>query len=242
VLARLQDSLISIIYPQECRVCSGEVERRSDGVACGRCWAATRVLTGSEMLCAKCGAYFREQAAPVAVYCHKCDEHQYDKAIAAGIYEKAIAASIVQLKAAPDLPKRLRSIIEAAVRRTDLAHVDLIMPIPLAKERQIERGFNQAEIIGEVVSDVAGIPLDRLSLARTRHTPIHRIGMDQRARELTVQNAFEVVRPKLLKGRSVLLVDDVLTSGATASYCAKALKKSGASRVDVFTLARAVMR
>ena len=242
MLARLQDSLISIIYPQECRVCAGEVEQRSDGVACAQCWAATRIFGGSEILCQKCGAYLGEQAAPVAVSCHRCDEHHYDKAIAAGIYEKALAASIVELKAAPGLPKRLRAIIEAAVRHADLAHIDLIVPVPLAKERKIERGFNQAEIIGEVVSRIARIPLDRLSLARSRHTPVHRIGMDQRARELTVQNAFQVARPKLVKGRSVLLVDDVLTSGATASFCAKALKKNGAARVDVFTLARAVMR
>jgi predicted amidophosphoribosyltransferase len=65
--------------------------------------------------------------------------------------------------------------------------------------------------------------------------------MDQRARELTVQHAFEVVRPKLIDGRNLVLVDDVLTSGATASACAKVLKKNGASRVTVFTLARAVM-
>ena len=140
------------------------------------------------------------------------------------------------------MPKRPRSIIEAALGRADLTHIDRIVPVPLAKERQIERGFNQAEIIGAIASRIARIPLDHLSLARSLHTPIHRIGMDQRARELTVQNAFEVVRPKLIKGRAILLVDDVLTSGATASYCAKALKKNGASRVDVFTLARAVMQ
>jgi predicted amidophosphoribosyltransferase len=65
--------------------------------------------------------------------------------------------------------------------------------------------------------------------------------MDQRARELTVVNAFEVVRPKLIDGKKVLLVDDVFTSGSTASSCARVLKKKGAAEVNVFTLARAVM-
>ena len=65
--------------------------------------------------------------------------------------------------------------------------------------------------------------------------------MDQKARELSVRNAFEVKRPKLIAGKNVLLVDDVLTSGATASDAAKVLKKAGAARVYVFTLARAVM-
>jgi predicted amidophosphoribosyltransferase len=64
--------------------------------------------------------------------------------------------------------------------------------------------------------------------------------MDKKARELTVKNAFSVTRPKLVAGRKVLLIDDVFTSGSTTSHCAKVLKKSGAVRVDVLTLARAV--
>jgi competence protein ComFC len=64
--------------------------------------------------------------------------------------------------------------------------------------------------------------------------------MDRRARELTVENAFEVVHPKLVKGEKILLVDDVFTSGATTSFCAKALKKKGATKVYVMTVARAI--
>ena len=64
--------------------------------------------------------------------------------------------------------------------------------------------------------------------------------MDKKARDLTVRNAFEVVKPDSVTGKNILLVDDVFTSGATASYCAKVLKKNGAGKVYVFTLARAV--
>ncbi len=106
----------------------------------------------------------------------------------------------------------------------------------------IERGFNQAEIIAKSVANITGIPVDSHSLVRTTHTPMHRVGMDKRARELTVVNAFKVVRPNLIKGSRILLVDDVFTSGSTASNCAKALKKAGAERVKVLTLARAVMK
>ena len=70
---------------------------------------------------------------------------------------------------------------------------------------------------------------------------MHRIGMDEKARELTVRKAFEVTRPKLIEGQNILLIDDVFTSGATASYCAKVLKKHGAAKVNVLTLARAVL-
>jgi predicted amidophosphoribosyltransferase len=69
---------------------------------------------------------------------------------------------------------------------------------------------------------------------------MHRVAMDRKAREVTVKNAFAVTRPKLIEGKNVLLIDDVLTSGSTVSSCALVLKKSGAARVDVLTLARAV--
>lgn len=237
----LQNSLLSIVYPQQCSACSGSVESFNDGVACGECWTATRIFDGSEMFCDKCGAYFGDAAAPVTVFCHKCDEHKYDKASALGVYEKALSASIINLKTSPFLPERIYAIIPAAVERAGFASADVIIPIPLSRQRQLERGFNQAEIIAAIVSRSTGLPIDRSSLARKLHTPMHRVAMDNKARELTVQNAFRVVRPKLIANKSVLLVDDVFTSGATASNCARVLKKNGATEVNIFTLARAVM-
>lgn len=242
MLDALHNSLLSIIYPQHCRVCSREVAERADGVACDQCWAATRIFDGSEMLCEKCGAFLGEQCGPAAVSCHRCDDHDHDKAVAAGVYEKALATAITALKSSPTIPGRLRSVLLHGVSRLDLTGVDLIVPVPLAKERLIERGFNQAELIAHVVSAATSIPIDGLSLMRKLHKPIHRAGMDRRARQLSVQNAFEVVRPKLIDGKKILLVDDVFTSGATASACAKTLKKNGAGPVIVFTIARAVLR
>ncbi len=241
MLEAIQNSLFSLIYPQECRVCSNHVEDHSDGVACRECWTATRIFEGSEMLCNKCGAFFDEKAASVAVYCRKCDDHHYDKASAVGIYEKALAKSILHLKSVPSMAKRLRHLIHIAGRADSFNDIDLIIPIPLSRLRRHERGFNQAEIIADTISRTTRTPTDKQTLTRKLHTPIHRIGMDQKARELTVKNAFEVKRPKLIERRNILLVDDVFTSGATASSCAKVLKKNGAAGVKVFTLARAVM-
>jgi ComF family protein len=104
----------------------------------------------------------------------------------------------------------------------------------------IERGFNQAEVIAGHLAKHTGIPIDSLSLSRKAHSQVHRVAMDMKARELSVKNAFEITRPNLVKGRNILLLDDVFTSGSTSSYCAKALKKSGAGKVNVLTLARAV--
>src|SRR5215218_7969077 len=98
MLRAITDPVLSLVYPQECRVCSGPVSRHSDGVVCGECWKATRFFNGTEMLCSKCGAFFSETASSVTVYCHRCDGHHYDKAVALGVYEKALSASILALK------------------------------------------------------------------------------------------------------------------------------------------------
>ncbi len=237
----LTDSILSLVFPHECAVCGGGVEKHADGDACASCWAATPIFTGDEMLCEKCGAYFGARAAPVAVRCHRCDDHHYDRAFAAGIYEQALSASILKIKTIPSISRVLRNIIRQAVSLRAMPSVDLIIPVPLSKLRRVERGFNQAELVADELSKILGVGVDRHSLTRRYHTPIHRVGMDQKARELTVENAFEVLRPHLVNGRSILLVDDVLTSGATASNCAKVLKKHGSGSVYVFTLARAVM-
>lgn len=242
MFAALGNSLFSIIYPQECRVCSSLVEDHADGNACRECWKATHIFDGSEMLCNKCGAFFGDKAATVSVRCQQCDEHFYDKAHALGIYEKALAATIIGLKTSSHLPLNIGVVISGSNVLRSLDAIDIIIPIPLSRLRELERGHNQADIIGKTISRTLRIPMDQHSLTRKLHTPTHRTGMDKKARELTVKNAFEVTRPKLIEGKKILLVDDVFTSGATASACAKILKKHGAVEVTVFTLARAVMR
>jgi ComF family protein len=243
MLTGLRDVLVSAVYPQDCRACSTRVRSVDDGVACETCWSSTRIFNGREMLCSKCGAFLSDKAAPVPVLCHQCDDHLYDRAIAVGVYENAFSATIIHLKSTPHLPRQAVKLMEQRLTsQTDLARADVVVPIPLAKIRCNERGYNQADVIGSHVAKILAKPTDRFSLVRVVHTPIHRAGMDRKARELTVKNAFKIVRPNLIDGKNVLLVDDVFTSGATASYCSKVLKKSGATRVDVFTLARAVMK
>lgn len=198
------------------------------------------MFDGKQLTCGKCGAYFSEKAARIEVFCRKCDDYFFDRAFALGVYEKALAAAVISLKNSPYLPTQVSKLIQDHSFEFD--DIDLIIPTPLSKAREIERGYNQAEVVAREIGLITGKPTDPHSLVRHLHTPIHRMGMDQRGRELSVRRAFSVKRPRLVEGKCVLLVDDVLTSGATASFCAKALKKNGASKVVVFTLARAVMR
>ncbi|MCA1590766.1 MAG: ComF family protein [Acidobacteria bacterium] len=241
MLRLLTDTILSAVYPHTCRTCNAEVNRIFDGVSCPSCWDATRIFDGAEPKCLKCGALDELQPKERS-HCPHCKVQHYDTARSTGVYQNAVAGAVLFLKEKPHIGQRIsRAFVEAAWREID-SRADLIVPVPLSKRRQRERGHNQAEVLARLISSELKIKLDRGSLIRSRHTPVHRAGMDGKAREKTVAKAFEVARPKLIVGKRIVLIDDVFTSGATVSHCARVLKENGASRVDVFTLARAVLQ
>ena len=232
------DSLLTLAYPQACQVCDGSVENSADGVACSICWSKTNLFLGAETLCAKCGAFHQAKTSDFQTFCHRCDEHFYDSALAVGIYENALAASVLHLKREPFVASKLRKLFIARFHKSDFQNATLIVPVPLSKKRLLEREFNQAAVLSKILARQTGIKLDEQSLVRKVDTPMHRIGMDGKARAMSVENAFEVKRPTFIEKEKVLLIDDVFTSGATVSNCAKVLKKNGADKVYVFTLAK----
>ncbi|MET0754012.1 MAG: ComF family protein [Pyrinomonadaceae bacterium] len=240
MLHKIYDSLLAVVYPQACQLCENSVENSSDGVACRKCWQKSRIFSGAETLCHKCGAFLKEKPSDFETFCHRCDEHFYDAARAVGIYEHALSTSILYLKNEPFVSKHLQNLFVSAFENSSFQDADLIIPVPLSKKRFLERGFNQASILAAHLAKHTKINLDELSLIRTIHTPMHRAAMDRKARELTVKNAFEVKRPRMIEDKTILLIDDVFTSGATVSNCAKILKKKGAGKVYVLTIARAV--
>jgi ComF family protein len=235
----ITNSLLSLAFPQHCLICGRTVEDLNDGVACASCWAATRMFSPEDTLCIKCGNLLHNPIKFEA-RCHECGDHSYDVAVAAGVYEHALAATVLALKTIPSLPKRAGKQLVSALERVSHDSSTVLIPVPLSAKRAIERGFNQAEVLARHISKRTGMQVDTLSLVRSKHTPKHRAAMDRKARETTVKNVFEVTRPRLIEGRQILLVDDIFTTGATASYCAKELKANGASSVAVITLARAV--
>lgn len=236
---KIYDSLLTLAYPQACQVCSNSVENSADGVACQICWEKTLIFSGAETLCGKCGRFLHPKPTNFKTFCHLCDEQFYDFALAVGGYEHALAASVLNLKREPFVAKRLKNLFVERFRNSDFQDVSLIISVPLSKRRFFERGFNQAAVLAEILSKAIHINLDTQSLARKIHTPMHRAAMDNKAREMSVKDAFEVKRANLVKGEKILLIDDVFTSGATVSNCAKILKESGADKVCVFTLSRA---
>ncbi len=241
-LISLFDSALALVYPQACAVCGQSVESRRDGVACSSCWNATRILDTEDTLCWKCGAFTPASVGEDRrknVRCGQCDEDSYSAARAVGFYEGALRASILSLKREPHIARRVSELILAAQQREPINQATLIIPVPLHPERERERGFNQAAVLGRSLSRLSNLPFDEHSVMRRVHTALHRAGMDARARRDSVADAFAIRHPEEIVGQSILLVDDVFTTGATASACAAALKEAGASAVFVLTLARA---
>jgi ComF family protein len=122
---------------------------------------------------------------------------------------------------------------------TELLHdADLIVPVPLTRSRLLRRRFNQAAILATEVSRCSGIPSEPLLLLRTKSTP-PQVGLTREQRRQNVSGAFALAehRRARVAGAKIVLVDDVVTTGATANACARTLKRGGAARVDVLTLA-----
>ncbi len=116
---------------------------------------------------------------------------------------------------------------------------DLMLPVPLHPKRLRERGFNQALIVGRVIGRREGVPCPGFVLRKTRWSA-PQIHLSPKEREKNVKGSFAVADPAKVRGKRILLIDDVMTTGSTVNECARELLKAGAEGVDVFTLARAV--
>lgn len=240
-LSRLRDGLLSLIYPSDCQLCGGPVDSWDDGAVCRPCWEDPEVtlLFPPDQVCPLCGA----PARPGGGSCGACASLPFSAARSCGAYGGALEASILFLKSEPHLCPRLRGIIEQTFQdHRERLGADLLVPVPLHPRRRKERGFNQADLIAGVVSRVARLPVEEGAVVRAKNTERHRAGLDRLDREKSMRAAFRVVAPRLVKGREVLLVDDLFTTGSTLSSAARALMDAGAARVKVFTIGRVVPR
>lgn len=159
----------------------------------------------------------------------------FDAAYTFGAYEGELRKLIQVFKygGVQPLSKPLGAFLSTALPRGE--RFDVIVPMPLHWRKRWTRGFNQAELLGRELSRRSGIPLRR-AVRRARFTAVQ-AGLTHAGRRKNVAGAFQT-RGNGLRGLRVLLIDDVMTTGATASACAKALKRGGAAHVSLLTLAR----
>ncbi len=195
-------------------------------------------------VCACCGRRVGSGLAGDTL-CGHCRERPpaFDMARAAFAYQGSLREVVhcFKYRGKTQLARPLGRLLHTAYRRFwQERPVDLILPVPLYRRRLRERGFNQALLLvrGWQRGDGPSLPpVDGGVLVRARATA-SQAGLDRRARCANIAGAFAVRLPERVAGRRVLVVDDVLTTGATVEECARALKANGAERVDVLTLAR----
>ncbi|MBI1760287.1 MAG: ComF family protein [Acidobacteria bacterium] len=242
--ANLRDAVLGLCYPSDCRVCGRPIESWHDGVVCAQCWEAAARDWASRELCVKCGSPLRALATHLQVTvreCGKCREFAFACARAAGTYDNALLENVLWLKRHPHLPPRLRTLLCTAFdQATEFHACETILPVPLHAARQTERSFNQAELIAAALAAHTGLPVNTASLLRVKPTDRHRAGMGVDERAKSLRKAFRVHAPRLIAGRNLLVVDDVMTTGSTAHEIAQTLLAGGARSVKVLTLARAV--
>lgn len=240
----LRDATTAMLFPVECRVCGAMIESLRDGVACDDCWQEVeqkieRIRAGKSY-CEKCGMPLPPTNQQDERRCGRCDDLAFGVARACGIYDGALRESVLRLKTHPQISERLRALLALTVARLQENQAnESVIPVPLHADRLKERTFNQAEIIANELSAITGLPVDTASLIRAEHTEKHRAGMGARERARTLEDAFHVRAPRLIENKTVLLVDDVMTTGSTANEIARTLLDGGARAVNVLTLARA---
>lgn len=229
-------SLLDLILPPVCSLCDGGI---IEGAVCVPCGVKLSEQEITSPACAVCGIPFLYSPSTG----HTCGEcltqaKPFVKAQSPFIYEGGVADAIHRFKYGGKdiLGKPLGRLLAAKI--TLVEKIDLIIPVPLHKNRLRERGFNQALLLAREISKAFKAKVDYMNLKRVRETA-QQINLKHEERKKNVAGAFELKDAPAVKGKTALLVDDVYTTGATLIECSKVLKKAGAT-VYAATLARAI--
>lgn len=261
ILAGAGDALVSVFFPAECRLCEQLLTRAKRLPVCDKCLAGFKPTAGP--ICEICGeplpAGFGGSGTPpsqghqkgagdrhgtLVTVCRPCQLRKYafERARSYASYEGGLARAIVMLKFERIYPLAewfTERLTEVAVREE--LEADVVVPVPLHRQREKERGYNQADLIAKPLAKRLKLSYLPVLLVRKRPRPDKHI-LTLRERWESVRGAFATRPGSQVDNLRVLLVDDVLTTGATLDACAKVLREAGAKSVVGLTIARAARR
>jgi len=246
------ESLFAVLFPSDCRICSGPLLKISRLPVCAECLAGMHPIAGG--LCSVCGErLFSSHALSVTAAeggprCGLCRrvEPAFARAVAYGSYEGGLRELIHLLKYAAVRPAAnvLGRMLAEAIAELEPEFADdplAVVPVPLYRAKLRRREFNHAEVITraamKLMPDPGRLRFSPEVLERKRET-VSQTGLTRHQRRENVRGAFAVPHAKEVNGREVLIVDDVYTTGATVSECARVLRRAGATKVWVATVAR----
>jgi ComF family protein len=232
---------VNLLFPPHCAFCGIDQGELGDGEwLCGAC---RKNFSPSDWCgCPKCGANLPPSVLATR-QCGRCQRPplRFDAAVALGAYRSRLRDAVLQMKRPAH--KRLSTALGrllAQERREQLTAyaADFIVPIPMHWWRRLRRGINCAEVLAVCLGDAIGVPV-RWDVLVQHHLTSVQSGLSPPSRFKNIHNAFKVRRSRGVKGARILVVDDVLTTGATCSEAARTLKKAGAAGVFVAVVARA---
>lgn len=226
----------ALVYPWECVLCGGNADRMPFCVDCD-----AQLVAGYGNVCPRCAMPVGPWAN-VAQGCSDCRDRPlgFDRALALGSYDGPVRDLCLMLKHEPHAwlaPWLAEVLVRARPELRDEPADTWVTPIPLHWRRHWERGYNQADALARGLARALSFRFRQLLRRRAVTPPLALLGRTERTKLL--HGAFEARRERSLKGRTVILVDDILTSGATSGAAARALKRAGAARVVVAVIGRA---
>ena len=248
ILSSSLSSIFNTVFPSDCRLCGEPLTNVSTLPVCGGCVGSIKAIEG--LVCEICGERVPDTSHAVAeTKCMLCRRARlpFAKAMAYGSYNGALRGMVHLLKYEGVLPAAdLLACLLAPVLADLAAQCEgeaLLIPVPLFKGKQRQRDFNQSEIIARsTLKRLPELSARKLKLAegaliRLRDTR-SQTGLTRHQRRENMRGAFAVRDAALVTGRDVILIDDVLTTGTTAAECARVLRRAGAKKVYVATVAR----
>jgi competence protein ComFC len=246
-LSGASDALVSVFFPAGCRLCERVLVHASTVPICEECLGSFAAVGGA--VCERCGqplaawslGVAREERGPETLVCPECQTREYgfERARSYGLYKAGLVRAIVLLKfeRMEPLGRWFAGRLAEVVRREALA-ADVVVPVPLHRQRERERGYNQADLIARPLARKLGLPYRAVLLVRTKPRPDkHILSLEERWD--SVRGAFATRPGTQVDNLRVLLIDDVMTTGATLDACARALRGAGAKSVIGLTIARA---
>jgi ComF family protein len=238
-LSHAAETGIRLVYPPSCVACGGAT---SDIHAlCSGCWS--RIGFISRPWCERLGTPFAiDLGGPLHSPAAIADPPVFNRARAVCRYDDVARELVHKLKFGdrPELGEALANMMLLAGAEL-LEGADLLVPVPLHRVRLWTRRFNQAAVLTRIIAKRRNLPVELKALARVKHTR-PQVGLSRPQRADNLQGAFRVAKSArpLIEGRRIVMIDDVLTTGATANAASRALLRAGAISVDVLTFTRVV--
>lgn len=229
------NTFLNILFPQSCPLCSRPSTDHKTAPICPDCWHKISPYRGH--ICQRCG---KPLISDVSITCGDCitEEPLFKHARSYGLYKGGLRKAINLLKYHG--LKRLARPLSDLLHQLHLPSVDAVVPVPLYKKRLRLREFNQSALLARHAAKRLNAPLITDCLIKSRDT-LPQVGLSAKDRRENIRKAFEVRNSELIKEKSVILIDDVITTGATVRECSKALKKAGSADIYVITLAHGAL-